>query len=126
MSRRLLTGFALAAVLAGCGQPAEAPEEPAATSYEMRGVVRRLPQEGVRGSQLLIHHESVPGFVDIRGEVVGMDAMTMPFDPAPGQDLSALAVGDKIAFRLEVDWRQTPAAVVSEIRKLPEEIELEF
>ena len=40
--------------------------------------------------------------------------------------LEGLAVGDKITFRLQVDWQATPPATVIRIDKLPPDTVLEW
>lgn len=45
--------------------------------------------------------------------------MTMPFVPAPGLDLSGLAVGDQVRFTWELRWSPPRIAHVTRIEKLP-------
>lgn len=120
--RRIATVFAATAAIAtaSCSTPPEAPAAPAvpAESYAMRGEIVRLPAAGSR--EMAIRHEAVPDFRDEGGKVVGMEAMTMPFTLAQGVGVDALAPGDKIAFTLEMRWRDPrEIARISRIERLP-------
>ena len=123
--RRVATVFAVtsaivaiaAIVTVSCSRP---PEAPAVTveSYAMRGEVVRLPAAGSR--EMAIRHEAVPDFRDETGKVVGMEAMTMPFTLVQGVGIDALAPGDKIAFTLEMRWRDPrEIARISRVERLP-------
>lgn len=96
-----------------------------ASVYRMRGQVLSLP-DPAQGLGLTIHHEAVDTFADLDGDVVGMDAMTMPFPTAAGVDLAPLAAGDKVAFTLEVDWEGDPPYRITAIEELPADTPLEF
>lgn len=118
-SRRIAAVFAAWAAIAtaSCSKP---PETPAVTaeSYAMRGEIVRLPAAGSR--EMAIRHEAVPDFRDEGGKVVGMEAMTMPFTLAQGVEIGGLAPGDKIAFTLEMRWRDPrEIARISRIERLP-------
>lgn len=125
LSRPLLA-LALLAALA-CA-PAEAP--PATTAppdvYQLRGVVRQLPDPARPGSALYVHHEAVPGFKSSDGEVVGMESMAMPFEVADDALLAGLAAGDKVAFELEVRWEGENPLRITELEKLPHDTRLSF
>lgn len=110
-------------VLAGCADKAPAPPP---KSYEVRGMVRQVPEEGRPGSQLLIHHEAIPGFVDVEGRSVDMDAMTMPFPVAEPALAAGLSPGDKVLFELVVDWGASPPLTIVRVEKLPAETVLDF
>lgn len=110
-------------VLAGCA--AKAPTPPP-RSYEVRGLVRQVPEAGRPGTQLLIHHEAVPDFVDAEGRSVLMQAMTMPFPVAEPGLAAKLAVGDKVLFELVVDWGASPPMAIKRIEKLPDGTVLDF
>lgn len=80
--------------LGGCGrnEPGAAAGRPAGAprTYAVRGVVEEVkPAEGT----VVVAHEAIPGY---------MEAMTMPFKARNSNDLSSLAAGDAIAFRLVV------------------------
>ena len=112
-------------LLAACGGEPEPPAAPPAT-YQVRGLVRQLPDPEHPSRALMIHHEAIPDFKDERGEMVGMGAMTMPFPVVDPALLEGLATGDKVAFELEVAWNETPPVRVTRIDKLPPETELDF
>lgn len=59
-------------------------------SYRTRGVVLRVDEPG---ATLTVSHEAIRGF---------MDAMAMPFSVRHGRELSGLAPGDRVRFRLVV------------------------
>jgi protein SCO1/2 len=85
-TQRILIGCALVVLLAAACRPA-------ASVYEVRGVVRDVQREY---GQLVVEHEDVPGL---------MPAMTMNFDVADATLLESLEPGDVIRFRLEVTRR---------------------
>ncbi len=84
--------------------------------YELRGEVTRLPSAAEPA--LSVHHEAVPGFVGIDGEVVGMESMTMPFPLAEGVALEGVAPGDRVRFTLEVEWEGDPPYRITRIEEL--------
>lgn len=90
-------------------------------TYYVRGIVIELPSE--RGD-LVIRHESIPEFMSIKGEIVGMNSMQMPFPLGADASLEGIAVGDKVQFVLEVDW--DPSYFIVEISTLAPETELDF
>ncbi|MEZ6241461.1 MAG: copper-binding protein [Phycisphaerales bacterium] len=134
-------GVALIVVASGCERtPPEASPPPATTSasktptetYEVRGEVVSLPDEGKPLSELRIRHEHIPEFINFAGEnpvnaagVRGMASMTMPFPVDPGVLPEGLAAGNKILFTLAVD-RDSKSFWVSKIEKLPADTELDF
>ncbi len=87
-------------------------------------MVVELPRPGQR--ELTLHHEAIPDFVNSAGKVVGMDSMAMPFPVADPQQLEGLAVGDKIAFELEVRWQADDLVLIRHLTRLPPETPLEF
>ncbi|MEM0983067.1 MAG: hypothetical protein AAGI17_03850 [Planctomycetota bacterium] len=147
-------GCALALIaLAGCGEspaPAEtetststtpaplesadAPAEPEARLYTVRGQIAQLPDPSNPTVQLSIKHEHIPDFVNSTGEVPvrngvpGMMAMTMPFPRVDESiDLTTFEVGDLIEFDLNVAWRGTvPNFWISRMDTLPEGTELDY
>ena len=129
-SLRLVRLFALALVpfmdLACAKGTAPAPKGPDQT-YRVRGEIARLPEGGSGAPEIWIRHEAIPDFTGEDGQRIGMDSMTMPFALDPAVSLQSIAVGDKVAFTLEVRWtdRAAPAKVVR-LEKLPSETELVF
>lgn len=115
------------ALVGGCGE-AEKQESGVvpAKSYEMRGVVRKISAPDVEERQIWIHHEAIPEFVDIRGNSAPMDAMTMPFHLTAAVDLSKVEVGDKVSFRLDVDWSASVPARIGHLENLPGETRFAF
>jgi hypothetical protein len=117
--------------------PASGPQNanepaPLTHTYHTRGIIQSLPEANKPTAELMIQHEAINDFVDGKGAVVGMNAMTMPFPRlAPGVTLDGLAVGDKIAFSFTNTWTgpetaRKPAWVVDNVSKLPAETELIF
>ncbi len=105
---------------------------PLTHTYHTRGIIQSLPEANKPTAELMIQHEAINDFVDGKGAVVGMNAMTMPFPRlAPGVSLDGLAVGDKISFSFTNTWTgpeatRKPAWVIDTISKLPAETELIF
>jgi Cu/Ag efflux protein CusF len=110
----------------GCGgaekQEAAVPPQ----SYAMRGMVRQISEPDVEERQIWIHHEAIDDFVDIRGDTVPMDAMTMPFHLAESVNLTGVEPGDKVSFRLDVDWSAGVPARIGHLEALPVETQLSF
>ena len=94
------------AFIGGCGGTEKQEASVPPKSYAMRGMVRQMSEPDVEERQIWIHHEAVDDFVDIRGDTVPMDAMTMPFHLAESVDLTGVDPGDKVGFRLDVDWKR--------------------
>ena len=115
------TFLALVTILVGgCGgggaEPPESDVPP--RSYEMRGMVRQISPADAEERQIWIHHEAIPEFVDIRGNAAPMDAMTMPFHLTESVDLSEVEPGDKVSFRLDVDWGASVPARIGSLEVL--------
>ncbi len=108
----------------GPGTPDAPPAAPDA--YETRGLVRQVPSAERPGSELHLHHEAIPDFKDAGGEVVGMDAMAMPFPVAEAAMLDGLAPGDKVVFTFEVRWEGVDPLRITRLEKLPPETRLAF
>ncbi len=102
----------------GCSKSEKAPPEVTRT-YTVRGIVKQIPIEGNRNSELLIKHEAIPTFVSPEGTVVGMSSMTMPFRVKSPSLLTGITVGDEVEFQLEVRWGDDPLDHISSITKLP-------
>jgi Cu/Ag efflux protein CusF len=81
--------------------------------YSTRGRIEQLPGTS-RAAMLQIHHERIPEFKDRDGKVVGMNAMVMPFKPAPGISIEGFRVGDEIRFTFEHRWGEPPLITVIE------------
>jgi len=115
-------------VLTGCTRAQAPPEADAgsAHTYSLRGVLRQIPPPGQAGVPLLIQHEAIDDYVNVSGNVAPMASMTMPFSIAEGIDLGDLAVSDKVAFELRVDWQADAAMLITSIEKLPAETVLDF
>lgn len=125
--RFLIAVIALLAL--ACSTPPETPSTASseARTYEVRGLVQKLPNGATPAPQeILIRHEAIPDFVDIHGQQVGMDAMTMPFPVTQPALVDGIAVGDKISFQFEVSWESSPPLRMKTIEKLPPETELSF
>lgn len=121
----LLAGSLLAS--AACrGDKTDDADQGPVQSYTVRGEVVAVPGGGGPNDQLRIHHEAVPDFVGIDGDVVGMSPMTMPFPTADTVDVAALAPGDKVEFTFEVRWQGSPGYRISQVRKLPPDTQLDF
>jgi hypothetical protein len=123
----------LGLVACGGGEPAPeaemAGEEPAVTdkmTYTVRGEVTQLPEPGAEGSDLMVRHEPIPDFKNAKGEVVGMNAMTMPFPVSNDVSLDGIAVGDKVRLTFEVQFQPATSFVTTEIDRLPPDTELDF
>ena len=111
-------------VLAACS--ASQPQGPAgARVYLVRGEVVAPPSPVAAGTQVLVRHEAIDDFVDSTGQVVGMDAMVMPFDVAPPLSARDLAVGDKVEVRFSMDWKE-PRLRVERMDRLPRGTALTF
>lgn len=126
VGRALLPVFALALVFAGCGsEPAtEETSGPGPATYTVRGRVVAMPSTS--DGEIQVEHEAIDDLVDFRGDVVGMDAMTMFFPLGEGAVAEEIVAGDIVEFDLLVDWNAEPLSKITRIEKLPEDTELEF
>ena len=124
-----LAGLLVAcALLVGCGRDERtagdgAGAEPART-YQVRGVLKSLPDPETGAGRLRIRHEAIPDLVGASGEVEGMAAMTMPFPVDAEVDLGGYAVGDVVSFELRVDWEADRPVAVTAMERLPADTEL--
>ena len=89
--------------------------------YFTRALVVALPADG---QELELKHEAIPTFLSIKGEMIGMQAMQMPFPLGEGVSIEGIEVGDKVEFTFEVDW--DPGYYIVSISALPDETELDF
>lgn len=119
------------ALPAACSEAAREPREAAeiaaastARTYEVRGEVTRVAP--APENSLYVRHEAIPGFVDIDGERVGMDSMTMPFPLGEGVTAEGVEAGDKVRFTLEVDWEGDPAYRIVRVEELAADTVLDF
>lgn len=119
---------ALTTLLAACGGQTQVSDDdlPPPAAYEVRGLVRQVKEQSIGRTQLSIHHEAMPEFVGIQGEVEGMKSMTMPFTVAETVDLEGVAPGTKVLFQLTVDWSAPEPALITGIEVLPEDFELQL
>jgi hypothetical protein len=101
------------------------PSGEGARVYTVRGEVVAPPTPVTAGTQVLVRHEAIADFVDASGQVVGMEAMVMPFDVAPSIPARDLAVGDKVEIRFSMDWKG-PRLRVERIERLPPGTVLRF
>jgi len=70
--------------------------------YTVRGRVASVPDPSKPASEFRVHHEPIPSFKS-GGEVVGMNAMVMPFEPlAEGVSLEDIEPGDIVELSFEV------------------------
>ncbi len=126
LPRSLILASLLVAAAAGVGACSPPRQKDEVHRYTVRGQVAALPRPGRPGSELLIHHEPVPDFVDFSGKKVGMQSMTMPFPLADGVSLAGIDRGDKVEMSFEVRWHGAPPLQVTEIHELPPDTELHF
>jgi len=92
-------------------------------SYTVRGVIVALPESG---EAMRVRHEAIPDFRGRNSEVVGMDAMTMPFPLGDDVELGDLAVGDKVELTFVVTWTGEKPWHVTEIGRLDPATELDL
>ena len=119
----LLAMFALVGCRGGIAGPDAGPSP--AHRYAVRAEVVQLPIPGRSPAQLTVRHEAIPAFEDRSGAAVGMPAMVMAFDLAPGVSAEGLRPGDKVELLLAVDWSR-PLLRVEEVRRLPPETALDY
>jgi Cu/Ag efflux protein CusF len=85
----------------------------------------QLPDPKYETPRITLRHERVPDFKDANGAVVGMEAMTMPFDLASADVARSLAVGDGVEAVLAVDWKK-PSFRIERLARLPPGTRLDF
>src|SRR5258708_7352266 len=76
-------------------------------SFAVRGIVKEL-NSGAR--TVLVSHEAINNY---------MDGMTMPFRVKESQELTGLAAGDRISFRLHVTETESWIGQISKIGTVP-------
>lgn len=87
-------------------------------SYTVTAEIVRLPKPDAPRRDLVLAHEAIPEFVDIRGENTGMEAMTMPFPLAQGLDLGSLQPGDHVRATFVVRFQGSPPYQVTHLEKI--------
>jgi len=101
-------------LLAACGgQPTASAPPP---SYTVRGVLRSLPEAGASLPEVLIRHQAIPEFTDADGQVVGMQAMSMPFVVENPELLAGLAPGAAIEIDFEVRFKERKLLWLTDLR----------
>lgn len=109
----VLAAVASVTVAAGCFKGGEAP------AYEVKGEIVQLQVPGTEGAGervVMIRHEAVPDFKNDKGEVIGMESMTMGFRAEESVSTEGLAEGDRVNFRFESRWNDgTPKFYLKEI-----------
>lgn len=86
--------------------------------YNVKGVIVRLPKVDTDKPEIFIKHEEIPDYVGSKGDVVGMNAMTMPFYLGEGVSVGELKVQDKVEFIFESWWKPKPGDRIVEIKKV--------
>jgi Cu/Ag efflux protein CusF len=127
-ARALLLAVAALAALPACrGGSGGSEREQAASArrYTVRGEIVTLPAAGAGPRQIAVRHEAIPDFADRDGKVVGMGAMVMPFELAPGVAVEGMREGDPVELLLAVDWAG-PSLRVERLTKLPPGTPLDF
>lgn len=132
MARITMLLAALTLATTAC-KPAHPSGDSAVSTTERRYVVRGVvmaavptgPSSPTEARHLMLKHEPIDDFVDDTGHAVGMNSMTMPFDVAPGVDLSSIHSGDAVRFTLAVDWAKPRVDIIS-VQKLPPGTALTF
>lgn len=113
----------------GADDHAEKPDARVHT-YTVRGRIDRFAPADHPDGAVYIRHEAIPDFVNPQGEVVGMQAMTMPFPVDPSASMDNLAEGDPVEFTFELNWAPGPDKRgpyrITEITKLPADTALNF
>ncbi len=128
-SPRIATLLVVAVLsLAGCREKERATPDTQGAGvrrYSVRGEVVQLPPPVAGTRKVSIRHQAIDDFVNQSGATVGMAAMMMQFDVAPGVTLDDVRVGDKVEFQLAVGW-SPPLLRIDALRKLPQDTALEF
>ncbi len=115
--------FLLFTLAAACEKKPEVPPE----IYQVRALVRHLPEPDDARPEILVRHEAIPSFKNADGEVVGMETMSMPFPLADTGLIADLEVGDRVELTFEVSWHGDGNPLrVTAIEELPEGTQLAF
>ncbi len=102
------------------------PVQSVAHTYTLRGRIVSLPDPSNPASELSIHHEAINHFKSAQGDPAPMNAMTMPFPPAPSVSLEDLAVGDAVEFVFRMQWEPAVEMSTTSIKKLPADTSMAF
>lgn len=106
-------GLSLVLILGlACAEPAPAPPD---QSYTLNGEIYQLPEAG--SNEIYVRHEAIPHFVSSEGQVVGMEAMTMPFAMDPSLSLEGMEPETPITFNFEVRWNGSPPFLITSWEK---------
>lgn len=120
----VIFGMGLIAI-AGCEKKASPPSPTAKAAavpvrtYTVKGRVVSLPDAGAKRG-LIVHHERIAEFYNVRGENTGMNEMEMEFPwLASGVSAEGLAPGDAVELTFSVDWDSERMYEVTRMVKLP-------
>jgi len=86
-------------------------------SYSVKGVIKALPGNGRASNELIVKHEAIPNYRDEAGNIVGMDAMTMPFYLSKTVKAEGFTVGDQIEMLVEQRLRPSFTEEVVSLKK---------
>jgi Cu/Ag efflux protein CusF len=86
-------------------------------SYSVKGVIKALPGNGRASNELIVKHEAIPNYRDEAGNIVGMDAMTMPFYLSKSVQVDGFSVGDQIEMIVEQRLRPSFTEEVVSLKK---------
>jgi Cu/Ag efflux protein CusF len=118
--------LSLLLVTVGCKSTPSRASDPASAAnqtYHVRGVLVGIHEQR---SSVDIQHETIADFMSSSGEKVGMPAMTMPFYVGSNVAANKFALGDKVAFTLEVRWGDEKELFIPEMTVLPAGTELQL
>lgn len=105
--------LALLLTTSACGKKSTSKERRA---YTVRGELAQPPAPNA--TEIYIHHEAMPDFVNAFGEKSGMKSMSMGF-AVDSVSIEGLAAGDKLEIAFVTDWDQKPALRLTKLTKLP-------
>ena len=117
--------FVYLVVVSGCEKRPQTPAPTAKAAaapvrmYSVRGRVVSLPDAASKRG-LIVHHEKIAEFYNVRGENTGMNEMEMEFPwLASGVSTEGLAAGDAVELTFSVDWDSERMYEVTRLWKLP-------
>ncbi|MCA9278639.1 MAG: copper-binding protein [Phycisphaeraceae bacterium] len=94
-------------------------------TYTVRGEIDQMPSADAPMSAFRVHHEAIHNFVNSKGDMKGMNSMTMEFPLGEHVSLDGFVVGDKVSMDFTVT-REPWGYFVTKLEKLPTETELVF